>query len=127
MGIHVKTMLFWGAAYDEQDRSPWADSMDQGPHPDKAEPWHERLKRRLAESGQGNPLCLVGTYRDLKSPMYYAAIAESVQTGGDDKAGTVEFPEPKPDWEERLKRFCQIMDMPMREAGWRAAVLTTEE
>lgn len=117
MAVELHSLLIWGLAFTAPGAPPWHGSEDVGPDDSAA----SRLERRATLLGR-DPAeasgCLVGEHFDLDRPMAWVAIEESYRSADDVRATNVRSLEVGPDWEDRLRAFCEICEIPWSPPSW---------
>ncbi len=122
MGVELKAVAFWGFASDRLHAPLWNASQD--PEPRDGHRWQERLRRRLVEAGRDpdeDTGCEVGIHLIWDASMYYVAISASIQDGAHNRAMPARGFRAAGAWPERLRAFCDLMDVPWQEPGWHLA------
>ncbi len=119
MGVDFKAVAFWGFASDRLHAPLWNASSD--PEPRDGHLWRERLRRRLAAAGRDpdeDTGCEIGVHLTYDAPMYYAAVSASIQDGAYNRPAPARGFHAGIDWPDRLRAFCELMDIPWRDPGW---------
>lgn len=122
MSVYSEAILFWGIAFTTPHQAPWHES-DHSPTESALE-WQERLKRRLKEI-QGNAEdvddCSLEFYDSFDNQRYFVCATPSVVRCEDTSAERITQTTVDPNWEPRLKRFCELLDIPWSTPSWNLA------
>ncbi len=118
-----KAILFWGLVFTAPDRLPWRDDGVER----YADQWRERF-RRLAPAGvdPGDAGCLVDAYgKPASLGTYFVGVEESIVEALDGRPRRFDAPEAAPGWDDRLRRFCDVMRIPFEDkpTWWLTATL----
>lgn len=119
MGVYSEAILFWGFAFTTPHKAPWHQSKDLPS--DHALEWQTRLKRRLTES-QCDPSealnCSIDFYDSFDNQRYFVCADASVTRCEDTGSARITQTVPDPHWESKLKRFCELLDIPWSTPSW---------
>ena len=111
----LDALLYWGLACLPAMEFPWREAPDHH----AGEDWRERFRRRaLARQLDSDNTfgCRIGRHPGLVSVM------DSEWRGTIVRATEVMGFGVTPDWERRLRQFCEVMEVPWQDPGWHLAV-----
>ncbi len=108
-----KALLFWGLVFTASDRLPWGDDGPELYH----DQWRERFERLAPADVAVEDLgCAIDAYgKPASLGTYYACVRESVVEALDGRPRRFDEPRVLGGWDDRLRRFCDIMRIPFEE------------
>lgn len=113
-------LLFWGIPFPSPeylDRGPW-----EGP--ETLDRWRNRFHARSSGVNLKELDCKVSCYgRCSSSEFYVPYVAIATSERWVVQAGPISLPECMPDWTDKLRQFCDVMEIPWREPGWYIAAI----
>jgi hypothetical protein len=123
MGTSTDAIFFWGIAYEEEDHEGWsweeryADTF--GLHEPRVEDSAGRAtywekKEQLVEACE----CKVGIHCSGECPFVFVAIKKSIAKARRGYPEEVKSMTVEPDWEAKLRDFCERMKMPWQQPRW---------
>jgi len=119
MGMSSDGILFWGITLKDGE-CPWDnDTFDYDTYE-----WQRWACQRLGFkdkedlwSVEKDTGVVLGTHCSYDYPMYFIGVKDSVQTANRGYPVDAEF-EVGADWQEKLKEFCEALDIPVTNPRW---------
>jgi len=119
MGMSTDGILFWGITFEEGE-CPW----DNETFDYDRDEWERYACQRLGFKDKSELYDVedevgvtLGIHCSYDYPMYYLAVKDSEQTANRGYPVDAKF-EVGADWQEKMKEFCEALDIPVTNPRW---------